>query len=80
MGAVADDGSFASTTPIMKLRYNAGLFDGKLVSLDGGPPARLHSATESAFVLDEPGVATPVAGQPYVVYDVGPGDAVEIVR
>ncbi|MGD9496947.1 MAG: hypothetical protein AB7Y46_11655 [Armatimonadota bacterium] len=77
----AQAGSFASHTPVMKLRVTPGLFDGKLVSVDGGPLRRLRAATEAAFVLAEPGaLGMPALGQSYAVYDVGPGDQIEVVR
>ncbi len=75
--------SFSSATPILKLRFNAGLFDGRRVRpADGNavPEFRLKSATESAFVLADPaGIKSFAPGKEYVVYDVGPGDSVEVV-
>jgi hypothetical protein len=76
-------GSFASRTPVMKLRVNRGLFDGKRVRprlANNAPEFLLKSATESAFELaDASGVKHFPAGSEYVVLDVGAGDIVEIV-
>jgi len=73
--------SFASQTPLMKLRVNKGLFDGKPVR--PAPAAkewRLKSATEQAFVLqDAKGLPNFPAGGSYVVCDIGVGDEVEVV-
>jgi hypothetical protein len=73
--------SFASQTPVMKLRVNQGLFDGKPVRPSpAGQEWRLMSATEQAFVLqDAKGLSAFPAGGSYVVCDVGVGDEVEVV-
>jgi len=77
-------GAFASRTPVMKLRVNPGLFDGKRVRprLTGNVPEfLLKSATESAFELADPeGIKAFPKGGEYIVLDVGAGDEVEIVR
>jgi len=84
VGSVNEEaGSFASRTPVMKLRVNPGLFDGKRVrprATNDAPEHVLRAAREAAFVLaDAAGLADfPVDGE-YVVLDVGTGDAVEIV-
>jgi hypothetical protein len=74
-------GAFASATPIMKLRVNPRLFDGKHVQAQGSPTAhRLRNATEEAFGLETPaGIADFAAGGRYTVYDLGVGDRIEIV-
>ncbi|MBU0609190.1 MAG: hypothetical protein KKI08_14990, partial [Armatimonadetes bacterium] len=73
--------SFASQTPLMKLRVNKGLFDGKPVRPSpAGKEWRLKSATEQAFVLqDAKGLPSFPAGGSYVVCDIGVGDEVEVV-
>jgi len=73
--------SFASQTPLMKLRVNKGLFDGKPVRpAPAGKEWRLKSATEQAFVLqDAKGLPSFPAGGSYVVCDTGVGDEVEVV-
>ena len=75
--------SFASRTPIMKLRVNPGLFDGKCIRpmlSDSAPEYRLTKATEEAMSLSNVKDITsfPVGGG-YVVLDVGTGDTIEIV-
>jgi len=79
----AAGGRFASRTPVMKLRVNPGLFNGKRVAAPGAPGAGVHllkTATEAAFVLADPGAIRDFkAGGEYVVYDLGVGDRVEIV-
>jgi hypothetical protein len=77
----ADATGFASQTPVMKLRVNPGLFDGKPVRQSAsGREWRLKTAREQAFVLqDANGVAQFPAGGSYVVCDVGVGDGVEVV-
>lgn len=72
---------FASQTPVMKLRVNAGLFDGKVVRQSpAGKEWRLKSATEEAFVLqDAKGMPEFTVGGNYVVCDVGVGDEVEVI-
>ncbi len=77
----ADAGSFATRTPVMKLRVNPGLFDGKSVAFAGGPgTSRLKSAREDAFVLTEAAALADVApGTVYTVLDVGAGDTLEMV-
>ena len=74
-------GSFASKTPVMKLRVNRGLFDGKCVRVSPTAPAhRLRTATEGAFRLADAGAVTAFReGGRYEVYDVGVGDRVEIL-
>jgi hypothetical protein len=74
-------GSFATRTPVMKLRVNPGLFDGKCVVFDGQPQAgRLLTAREDAFVVADSATLGGVRpGTGYSVYDVGIGDDVEIV-
>lgn len=76
-----EQAAFASQTSVMKLRVNAGLFDGKVVRpAPGGKEWRLKSATEQAFVLqDAKGLSEFPAGGSYVVCDVGVGDEVEVV-
>ncbi|MEN6642597.1 MAG: heparinase II/III family protein [Armatimonadia bacterium] len=83
-GVVAESGtagSFASQTPVMKLRVNAGLFDGKPVRKSpSGREWRLKSATEAAFTpLDAKALQDFPAGGAYVVCDVGIGDEIEII-
>ena len=77
----AEQGSFASQTPVMKLRVNPGLFDGKPVRPSpAGKEWRLESATEQAFVLqDAKGLAELPKTGSYVVCDIGVGDEVEVV-
>ncbi|MFH1918427.1 MAG: hypothetical protein ABIP48_00875, partial [Planctomycetota bacterium] len=77
----AESGAFATRTPVMKLRVNPGLFNGKPVqSASSGPEHRLKTATEGAFVLSDPGVLSDFsAGGEYIVYDVGAGDRAEVV-
>ncbi|MCE5238223.1 heparinase II/III-family protein [bacterium] len=77
----AAQGSFASQTPVMKLRVNKGLFDGKPVRPSPeGREWRLKSATEQAFVLqDAKGLTEFVPGGSYVVCDLGIGDEVEVI-
>ncbi len=72
---------FATRTPVMKLRVNPGLFDGKPVAFAGRPGlARLTTAAEDAFRLGDPEPLAAVSpDSEYTVYDVGPGDEVEIV-
>jgi hypothetical protein len=84
VGSVASDaGSFASRTPVMKLRVNPGLFNGKRVRprlANDTPEHALKTASESAFALaDAAGLADFPVGGEYVVLDVGAGDTVEIV-
>jgi len=77
----AAQGSFAAATPIMKLRVNPRLFDGKHVQARGSESVRrLQTATEDAFVLATPaGLADFAAGGQFTVFDVGVGDRIEIV-
>jgi hypothetical protein len=77
----ADQGAFASDTPIMKLRHNPGLFDGKQVcSLADGRSYRLASATEEALRPADPGALSSFApGSEFANLDVGPDDRVEVV-
>ncbi|MBN1346854.1 MAG: heparinase II/III family protein [Phycisphaerae bacterium] len=82
IGAVdVDSGVFASVTPVMKLRVNPGLFDGKAVRFGPtGGEHRLRTAAESAFRLT--GRALPAemrAGGQYLVIDVGVGDRAAVV-
>ena len=76
-------GSFATRTPVMKLRVNPGLFNGKRVrarASSDSPSHVLKSATEAAFVLADPaGLGDFAVGGEYVVYDVGAGDGVEVL-
>jgi hypothetical protein len=71
--------AFSSATPVMKLRVNPGLFDGKVVRADPtGEEHRLRTATESAFHLAAPAsLAAFKAGGEYLVIDVGAGDEAE---
>jgi hypothetical protein len=82
VSTISQDGaSFASRTPVMKLRVNPGLFDGKLVrkTLDG-PEYRLRTATEAAFTPEDPAAVRDFQpGDEYLVCDVGVGDRVEVV-
>ncbi|MFH1268493.1 MAG: hypothetical protein ABIK89_22450, partial [Planctomycetota bacterium] len=77
----AESGAFATRTPVMKLRVNPGLFNGKPArSASSGPEHRLKTATEGAFVLSDPGALSEFsAGGEYIVYDVGAGDRAEMV-
>lgn len=77
----AATGAFASQTPVMKLRVNPGLFDGKVVRTSAaGREWRLKSAAEGAFMpLDARALAEFPAGGSYVVFDLGVGDTVEVV-
>ncbi len=75
--------SFASRTPIMKLRVNPGLFDGKCVRLklnDDAPEYRLSTASEESFKLKKSKVLNsfPI-GAEFIVLDIGAGDSIEIV-
>jgi hypothetical protein len=82
IGAVnRQSGIFSSATPVMKLRVNPGLFDGKVVCTDpGSEEYRLRTATESAFQLADPASLPSFrAGGEYLVIDVGVGDQVEVV-
>lgn len=79
----AAQGTFASRTPVMKLRVNPGLFDGKRVRArlaNDAPETLLTSTEEKAFVLaGGQGLdAFPVGGS-YVILDIGTGDNVEII-
>lgn len=77
----AGDASFATRTPVMKLRMNPGIFDGKLArALPDGTPVRLTTATESAFVLADPAAISDFRpGGEYEILDVGVGDRFTIV-
>jgi hypothetical protein len=77
----AEAGTFASCTPIMKLRVNAGLFDGRPVrAAVKGKEYRLKSASEAAFQpAERVALSEFKAGGEYFVYDIGAGDAVEVV-
>jgi len=82
VGSVAaEQGAFASRTPVMKLRVNPGLFDGKCVRrAPGAKERRLKTATEAAFALAEPtAVREFEPGAEYLVCDVGSGDRVEVI-
>lgn len=73
-------GAFATQTPVMKLRVNPGLFNGKPVRAGDGSTHRLSTATEAAFTLAEPAALGEFAvGGAYSVYDVGVGDMVGLV-
>jgi hypothetical protein len=76
-------GSFSSATPLLKLRFNAGIFNGRRVrpaDQNSAPEFKLTSATEAAFKLEDPaGLKSFRVGGEYVVFDVGAGDEVEIV-
>ncbi len=80
-GVDAAEGSFASSTPVMKLRVNSGLFNGKCVrSSPEAAQHRLTTATEGAFKpADAKALADFSPDGTYTVYDVGVGDEVEIV-
>lgn len=75
-------GTFATRTPVMKLRVNPGLFDGKWVRVaPGGKEHRLKSATEAAFALADPaGIHDFAVGREYLVSDVGVGDRIEVIE
>jgi len=77
----AGDASFATRTPVMKLRMNPGIFDGKLArALPDGTLVRLRTATESAFVLANPAAISDFRpGGEYEILDVGVGDRFTIV-
>ncbi|HOX37269.1 MAG TPA: heparinase II/III family protein [Candidatus Brocadiia bacterium] len=77
----AENGSFSTRTPVMKLRVNPGLFDGKIVrSLPDGEALRLKNATEEAFRLADPSaIGQFKSGGEYIVQDVGVGDRIEII-
>jgi len=82
VGSVAvEQGAFASRTPVMKLRVNPGLFDGKCVRrAPGAKEYRLKTATEAAFALAQPtAVREFEPGAEYLVCDVGVGDRVEVI-
>lgn len=73
--------AFASRTPVMKLRVNPGLFDGKMVRNSAtGREWRLKTAAEGTFrPQDAKALAEFPAGGSYVVFDLGVGDTVEVV-
>ncbi|HZP81116.1 MAG TPA: heparinase II/III family protein [Chthonomonadaceae bacterium] len=79
--ADAVKGCFASQTPVMKLRVNRGLFDGKRVRArlaNDAPEFALTTATEEAFQLAHAqDVRAFSRGGEYVVLDTGAGDTVE---
>ena len=77
----AGNRSFATRTPVMKLRVNPGLFDGKCVQPKGkGAVTRLRTATEDAFTLADPARLGDFAtGGEYSVYDLGAGDQIEVI-
>ncbi|NUP99822.1 MAG: heparinase II/III family protein, partial [Armatimonadetes bacterium] len=79
--AARDAVSFGSRTPIMKLRVNPGLFDGKLVApWPTGRVSRLKTATEAAFEPRDPAALSDFPpGAEYAVYDAGVGDAAVVV-
>ncbi|OGV81791.1 MAG: hypothetical protein A3K19_26360 [Lentisphaerae bacterium RIFOXYB12_FULL_65_16] len=74
-------GAFAAATPVMKLRVNPHLFDGKYVLAGAkGTPRRLKTAAEAAFVLAaREAIVDFAAGGEFIVWDIGPGDRIEIV-
>ncbi|MBI2297713.1 MAG: hypothetical protein HYU66_01955 [Armatimonadetes bacterium] len=73
-------GAFATATPVMKLRVNPGLFDGKVVRAPDGSDQRLSTAEEGAFRLAERrGIGAFRAGGEYTILDVGGGDEVEVL-
>jgi len=76
-----EGGAFSSRTPVMKLRVNPGLFNGKVIrSSPEAAEARLNTAREGAFTLADPGrTGEFTAGGEYFVYDIGIGDSVEVV-
>lgn len=75
-----DTSAFASQTPVMKLRVNPGLFDGRIAVGGSGRFHRLNTATEAAFVLTDPAALVDFApGAAYTILDVGPGDRVEVI-
>ena len=50
-----EGGAFSSRTPVMKLRVNPGLFNGKVIrSSPEAAEARLNTAREGAFTLADP--------------------------
>ncbi|NSW57108.1 MAG: heparinase II/III family protein [Armatimonadetes bacterium] len=77
----AGNASFASRTPVMKLRMNPGIFNGKPArALPDGAPVRLTTATESAFVLADPAAISDFHPEgEYEILDVGVGDPFTIV-
>ena len=77
----AAKGSFTSSTPVMKLRVNPGLFNGKCVrSSPEAAQHRLTTATEGELKLADPKALADFSPDgTYTVYDVGVGDEVEIV-
>ena len=77
----ADDGAFSSRTPVMKLRVNPGLFDGKSVRKSPeGEPYPLVTATEAEFRLADAGrIGDFQPGDEYIVCDVSTGDVVEVL-
>jgi len=79
----AQAGAFTSATPLLKLRHIPGLFDGRRVrpaARNNAPEYRLVRAAEGAFVLADPaGLKHFRPGEEYFVYDVGPGDRVQIL-
>ena len=73
-------GAFATQTPVMKLRVNPGLFNGKPVQAGDGPSRRLSTATEAAFALADAAVIGEFRpDQTYTVYDVGVGDILTLI-
>lgn len=76
-------GSFSCATPLLKLRFNAGLYNGRRVrpaEQNSTPEFKLTTATEAAFQLADPtGVKSFKPGSEFVVYDVGAGDEAKIV-
>lgn len=73
-------GAFATQTPVMKLRVNPGLFNGKPVRAGDGPMHRLSTATEAAFALADAAVVGEFRpDQTYTVYDVGVGDTLTLI-
>jgi hypothetical protein len=75
-----DGGAFSTQTPVMKLRVNPGLFDGKPVRGGDGPMHRLATATEGAFTVAEPAALNEFrTGGSYTVYDIGVGDTLQTI-
>jgi len=75
------EGFFASATPVMKLRVNPGLFDGRCARVSpDGPECRLRSAAPDAFRLAKPeDIRLFRQGAEYLVCDVGAGDRVRVM-
>ena len=67
--------SLLTETPMLKLEVVCDLFDGKTISHTRGKTGpRLRSAEKGKLVLADEGDAQAFDGQPFYVYDIGPGD------